>query len=128
MACQLAGIDLPESVSIGGGLSIQHGWGIVVNGRARLGRNVTLLHGVTIGAGSKIDADGGRETGYPVLEDGVTVGPNASIVGGIVIGEGSRILPNAVVYFDVPARSLVGGNPGRIIKRDVPEDIWNKAP
>jgi serine O-acetyltransferase len=63
--------------------------------------------------------------GYPVLEDGVTVGPNATIVGGITIGKGARILPGASVYFDVPAHALVGGNPGRIVRENVAEDIWN---
>ncbi|PBN41626.1 serine acetyltransferase [Sphingobium sp. D43FB] len=128
MACQRAGLDMPEMVEIGAGLAIQHGWGVVINARAKLGRNVTLLHGVTIGGGSKINEDGGRETGYPVIEDGVTIGPNASIVGGITIGEGARILPGAVIFFDVPPHALVGGNPGKILKQDVPEDIWNKVP
>ena len=127
IACQLAAIDLPESTEIGPGLWIDHGWGLVVNGRAKIGRNVTLLQGVTIGGGSKIDEDGTRTTGYPVIEDGVTVGPNAVIVGGITIGAGARILPGASVYFDVPPGALVGGNPGRIMRENVPEDTWRKV-
>jgi serine O-acetyltransferase len=128
LACHLAGVDIPPGVEIGAGLSIIHGWGIVINGRARLGRNVTLLHGVTIGAGSRIEPDGEHIQGYPVIADGVTIGPNAAVVGGITVGEGARILPGAVVYFDVPANGLVGGNPGKIIRVGVPEDIWNKVP
>jgi serine O-acetyltransferase len=127
LACQWAAIDLPESTEIGGGLWIDHGWGLVVNGRARIGRNVTLVQGVTIGGGSRIDEHGNRTTGYPVLEDGVTVGPNATIVGGITIGAGARILPGASVYFDVPPGALVGGNPGRIVRENVPQDTWREV-
>lgn len=128
LACQWAAIDLPLTAEIGAGLSIQHGWGLVINGKARIGRNVTLLHGVTIGSGWRIGEDGTKTIAYPVLEDGVTVGPNAAIVGGITIGEGARILPGASIYFDVPPHALAGGNPGKIIREDVLEDIWNKVP
>lgn len=50
------------------------------------------------------------------------------MVGRVTVGEGARILPGASVYFDVPAHALVGGNPGRILRENVPEDIWNKVP
>ena len=127
-ACQSAAIDLPLRTSVGPGFLIAHGWGIVVNERATLGRNVTLFHGATIGQGDRIAADGSRETGYPVIEDDVWIGPHAVIVGDVTIGAGSRILPGAVVVRDVPPRSMVAGNPASIIKADCPPDVTNRVP
>jgi acetyltransferase-like isoleucine patch superfamily enzyme len=53
----------------------------------------------------------------PVLKRGVQVGVNVTIVPMITIGEYSVIGSGAVVTRDVPPRSLVTGNPGRITKR-----------
>ena len=124
--CQLAGMDFPLRASIGRGLALVHGWGLVVSSGAKIGRNVTLFHGVTIGQGDRISDDGQRVTGYPVLEDDVWVGPNATIVGGVRVGAGSRILANSVVTSDIPARSLVSGIPASVIRADCPPDVLNR--
>lgn len=123
--CQLAAVDLPLTTRVAPGLAIIHGWGLVLTEGATIGRNVTLFHGVTIGQGDRIEADGTRTTGYPVLGDGVWVGPGAVIVGAVHIGAGSRILANSVLMEDVPPQSLVGGNPARIMRSDCRPDILN---
>lgn len=123
--CQLAAIDLPLKTTIGPGLAIIHGWGLVITRGATIGRNVTLFHGVTIGQGDVIAEDGTRVTHYPVIEDDVWIGPNAAIVGRCRVGRGSRILANAVVVSDVPPRSMYGGNPGRIVRENCPPDVLN---
>ncbi|MGL6039532.1 MAG: serine acetyltransferase, partial [Soonwooa sp.] len=46
--------------------------------------------------------------------DEVWIGPNAVIVGGITIGNNVLIAPNAYVNMDVPANSVVIGNPAQI--------------
>ena len=50
----------------------------------------------------------------PVIEDGVTLGAGAVLVPGIRIGEDSFVAAGALVTKDVPARSFVVGNPGKI--------------
>lgn len=90
-ACQLACIDLPWNLKAGPGLAVTHGWGLVVSPGCVLGANVTLFHGATLGRRDRIDREGKRQTGYPVIEDEVWIGPHAIIVGGITIGRGSRI-------------------------------------
>ena len=125
--CSDATMDLPIQTSIGPGVEILHGWGLVVNGRAVLGKNVTLFHGVTIGQGDRISADGSRRTGYPVIEDDVWIGPNAAIVGDITIGAGSRIMPGAVVSTSVPPKSMVAGNPSTIIRENCTMDVLNRV-
>ena len=56
LAAHVAGMDLPWSADIGPGLLLLHGWGLVISPGARIGANVTLFHGVTIGRGSRIAA------------------------------------------------------------------------
>lgn len=48
------------------------------------------------------------------IEDDVWIGPNATILKGVTVGTGSFIEPGTVVTTDVPPRSVVFGNPGRI--------------
>lgn len=55
------------------------------------------------------------------VEDHVWIGCRAVILKGVTVGEGSIIANNAVVTKDVPLRTMVAGNPARVIKEDV---IW----
>lgn len=126
--CQLAAIDLPWNLKAGPGLAITHGWGLVISPGCSVGANVTLFHGVTLGRRDRIDSRGGRQTGYPVIEDEVWVGPHAIIVGGMTIGRGSRIGGGAFVTEDVPAHCTVTGNPAVIVRRDCSPDVMNRAP
>jgi serine O-acetyltransferase len=126
MACHAAGIDLPWQTSIGPGLALTHGWGTVVNEDAVLGRNVTLLHGVTLGRRDRLAPDGSRATGgSPVVEDEVWIGPHAIVVGPVTIGRGSRIAGGACVFEDIPPHSIVIGNPARVVKSDCMPDVMN---
>ena len=52
----LLGVDIPDSVVIGDGLKIYHGYGLVVHGNAVLGENITLRHSTTIGNNGKTQA------------------------------------------------------------------------
>mgnify|MGYP002336221621 CR=1 FL=1 len=49
VATSHAAVDSPWKTEIGPGLAITHGWGLVVSSGARIGKNVTLFHGVTLG-------------------------------------------------------------------------------
>lgn len=128
MATQLAAMDVPWQTSVGAGLAITHGWGLVVNPGAKVGCNVTLFHGVTIGRRDRIAADRTRTTEYPVLEDEVWVGPHAIIVGGVTVGRGSRISGGAFVTESVPPYSMVSGNPATIVRTGCIPDVMNPAP
>jgi len=125
MVSQMAGIEIPWRTDIAPGLALTHGRGIVVNAGARIGRNVTLFHGVTLGQRDHIDAQGRRHTLYPTIEDEVWIGPHAIIVGGVTVGKGSRIAGGAYVFEDVPPYCVVMGNPGQISRRDCTPDVQN---
>lgn len=53
------------------------------------------------------------------VEDHVWIGCRAVILKGVTIGEGAVVANNAVVTHDVPPRTMVGGNPARVIKEEV---------
>jgi serine O-acetyltransferase len=96
------GISIPSETSIGAGFYIGHSGGIVVNPRARIGRNCNIHQGVTIA-----QANRGPREGAPVIGDGVWIGPGATLVGAITIGDNVVIGPNSVVIDDVPADAVV---------------------
>jgi serine O-acetyltransferase len=104
------GFDISPTTSIGPGLYIGHFGGVVISPQAILGANINVAQGVTIGAASR-----GPRTGAPTLEDRVWVGAHAIIVGKVTIGHDALIAPGAYVNFDVPEKSVVLGNPGKIV-------------
>ena len=105
----LMGIELDYKTSVGSGLALQHGVGLVVHQQAVIGAGCTLRNGVTIGERPP------RE-GVPVLGDGVNVGVNAVILGPVTLGKGSVVGAGAVVIRSVDAGSVMAGNPARLIR------------
>ena len=57
--------------------------------------------------------------GPVIIGNNVWIGDKATILGGVTVGDGAVIAANSVVTKDVPAYSVVGGNPARVIKRGV---------
>ncbi len=115
LARGLTGIEIHPGATIGSGLFIDHGMGVVIGETAEVGNEVTLYHGVTLGGTS---LNKGKR--HPTLGDRVTVGAGAKVLGNIYIGPDSRIGANAVVVKSVPENSVVVGIPGQIIKRSQP--------
>lgn len=104
------GIEIDfENGLIGGGLQLIHAYNITVNPSARLGNNVVLFKGCTVGS-----IRSGNKSGVPEIGDNVVIGCNAFVCGGITIGHDVLIAANSFVNFDVPPHSIVIGNPGII--------------
>jgi serine acetyltransferase len=95
----VVGCEIPVSVQAGPGLTVFHGYGLVVHQTAVLGADVTLRQGVTVG-----NTGDGRA---PVLEDRVSVGAGASVLGAITVGAGASVGAHALVLHDVPAGARV---------------------
>lgn len=102
------GLELRPKTRVGGGLTIFHGYALVVNDHAVIGRGVVLRNGVTIGS---------REHGgaTPRIGDGAEIGAGAIVLGPITIGAGARIGAGAVVLHDVPAGRAAVGNPAKLL-------------
>ena len=107
------GIEIHPGATIGKGLFIDHGTGVVIGETAVLGDNVTLYQGVTLGGTGK---EHGKR--HPTLEDNVMVSAGAKILGSFTIGENTKIGAGSVVLGPVPANCTVVGVPGRIVKKD----------
>src|SRR6202035_357137 len=107
----VTGIEIHPAARIGEGLFIDHGAGVVIGETARIGNDVTLYQGVTLGGTGF--ATGKR---HPTVEDNVTIGSGAKLLGPITVGHGSKIGANSVVIHDVPAHSTVVGNPGHPVR------------
>jgi serine O-acetyltransferase len=101
-------IEIHPGASIGKGLFIDHGSGVVIGETTEIGDNVTLYQGVTLGGT-------GKETGkrHPTLGDNVIVGAGAKVLGSVTVGDDAKIGAGSVVVLDVPKDSTVVGNPGR---------------
>jgi serine O-acetyltransferase len=106
------GFEISPTTVIGPGLYLGHFGGVVISPYAMLGSNINIAQGVTIGAASR-----GARRGAPTLGNRVWVGTNAVIVGRVTIGDDALIGPGAYVNFDVPAKSIVIGNPGKIVSQ-----------
>jgi serine O-acetyltransferase len=109
----LTGIEIHPGATIGRGLFIDHGMGVVIGETAVIGDDVTLFQGVTLGGT-------GKEKGkrHPNIGNGVVVGAGAKILGNITIGDNSYVGANAVVIKEVPPNSTVVGVPGRITRQE----------
>ncbi len=106
-------IQIPARTSIGEGLYIGHLGRVIIHPDAKLGRNINIATGVTIGMENR-----GDRKGAPTICDNCWIGTNAVIVGNVKIGSDVLIAPLTYVNFDVPDHSIVIGNPGRIIYKE----------
>lgn len=81
------GIDIHPGATIGKNFFIDHGTGVVIGETSRIGNNVRIYQGVTLGAQSLPKETMGqvRDSGtqrHPTIEDNVTIYPDATILGG----------------------------------------------
>jgi len=127
LAHSRTGIDIHPGATIGESFFIDHGTGVVIGETATIGKNVTLYHGVTLGAfnpTSRRDAGGELVRGitnkrHPDLEDNVTVYAGATIIGGDTrIGHHSIIGGNVWLTHSVAPYSRVAMRDPELIIRD----------
>ena len=110
-AARKTGIEIHPGATIGKGLFIDHGCGVIIGETAIIGDNVTLYQGVTLGGT-------GKEKGkrHPTLEDNVMVSAGAKVIGSFTVGKNSKIGAGSVVLEEVPPNCTVVGVPGRIVR------------
>ena len=113
-AVRKTGIEIHPGATIGKGLFIDHGSGVIIGETAELGDNITLYQGVTLGGT-------GKEQGkrHPTLKDNVMVSAGAKVLGSFTIGENSKIGAGAVVLKEVPPNCTVVGDDQKIPRMDL---------
>jgi len=106
------GFQIYAETEIGEGFYLGHWGALVINPKAKIGKNCNIAQGVTIA-----QANRGKNEGVPVIGNEVWIGPNAVIVGNITIGNNVLIAPNAYVNKDIPDNSIALGNPAVITQK-----------
>lgn len=109
----ITGIEIHPGATIGRGLVIDHGSGVVIGETAEVGDNCTLYQGVTLGGTGK---DTGKR--HPTLGNNVMVGAGAKVLGPFRIGDNAKIAAGAVVLEEIPANATAVGIPARVVRRD----------
>jgi len=104
------GIEIHPGAIVGSRLFIDHGNGVVIGETSKIGNDVTLYQGVTLGGTS---LEKGKR--HPTLEDNVIVGSGAQVLGPIIVGSNARIGANAVVLKDVPKGATMVGIPAKMV-------------
>ncbi|MGL4631109.1 MAG: serine O-acetyltransferase EpsC [Leadbetterella sp.] len=101
------GIDIHPAAVIGKSFFIDHGTGLVIGGTCRIGENVKMYQGVTLGALS-VNKELKDKKRHPTVEDNVIIYAGATILGGeTVIGANSIIGGNVWITKSIPANSTV---------------------
>lgn len=107
----ILGVEIHWRATIGPGLTVFHGYGLVINSAAQIGKGCVLRHGVTIGV-KKTHGN----VGAPTIGDNVDIGASAIIIGPISVGDECVIGAGAVVVKDLYSGSVVVGNPARVVR------------
>jgi len=110
-SAQRTGITIAPGAKIGQRVFIDHGIGVVIGETAVIENDVTILHGVTLGARGSIDSPR-----HPHIKHHSFIGAHAQILGAITIGHHSKIGASSVVLDDVPDYTTAVGNPAHLVK------------
>lgn len=107
----VTGIEIHPGATIGRGLLIDHGSGVVIGETAIVGDNCTIYQGVTLGGT-------GKEKGkrHPTIGNNVLIGAGAKVLGSFKVGDNSVIAANSVVLHEVPENCTCVGAPARVKK------------
>lgn len=138
----LYGCEIGDETKIGTFVEIQKG--AKIGRRAKISSHTFICEGVTIedqvfiGHGVMFindkypratNASGDLQTEADwtcvptVVKRGASIGSNATILCGVTIGEGAVIGAGSVVTHDVPPRTIVAGNPARLLRQSDPKEM-----
>ena len=124
-AVRKTGIEIHPGATIGKGLFIDHGNGVIIGETTIIGDNVTLYQGVTLGGTGK---EHGKR--HPTIGNNVMISAGAKVLGSFTIGDNSKIGAGSVVLSEVPPNSTVVGVPGRAVRRNnlaLPQESMNQT-
>ncbi len=124
------GIEIHPGATMGKGVFIDHGMGVVIGETAEIKDNVVIYQGVTLG-GTSLQ----KKKRHPTIESNSVIGAGAILVGAITIGENVKVGAGSVVITSVPSNATVVGVPGRIVEirnpdteivEKLPDPVWEK--
>jgi acetyltransferase-like isoleucine patch superfamily enzyme len=114
-------------------LQVRPGAKLVIGARALINSGVTItaaslvligddvkigsFAAITDSGGHEVEGGGGVKVEQVIIEDNVWIGRGAFILPGVKVGANSVVGAGSVVTSEVPADTVVGGAPARIIRR-----------
>lgn len=98
-------IHLGLNTIIGNNVIFPHPSSIIIGEGVSISKNCVIYQGVTIGKG--------RNEGYPLIKENVTIYPNTTIIGNIEIGSDCKIGANSLVLKSIPKNCVCYGNPAK---------------
>ncbi|PHR27534.1 MAG: serine O-acetyltransferase [Desulfotalea sp.] len=112
----LTGFECHLEANIDSGLLLAHTQNIVIGQGVKIGKQVTIYNGVTLGA-VRTNTTKNADNRYPKVMDRVVIYSGAKIIGNIVVGVDSVVGANAVVLQNIPSNCVAVGVPARLIGR-----------
>lgn len=112
--------DCGKNIRLGKRVFINSGCKFQDQGGITIGDDVLVGHNCVIATLNHVMDPERRADMIPApvrIGDKVWIGANATILQGVTIGEGAIIAAGAVVNKDVPARTVVGGIPAKLLKK-----------
>jgi acetyltransferase-like isoleucine patch superfamily enzyme len=137
----LYGCEIGDDTKIGAFVEIQKNASVgkrcKISSHTFICEGVKIEDGVFIGHGvifindsypRAVNSDGSLQTEEDwrvertVVKQGASIGSGATILSNVIVGENAIVGAGAVVTRDVPARSIVAGNPARLL-RHLPQEL-----
>lgn len=106
-------------LSLGSGSFINSDCKIRCHKKISIGEDCAISHDFTVMDSDAHELNGNRNTNPVHIGNHVWIGTRVTILNGVNIGDGAVIAANSLVTKDVPAGSLVGGVPAKVIKEKV---------
>jgi UDP-2-acetamido-3-amino-2,3-dideoxy-glucuronate N-acetyltransferase len=138
----LYGCEIGDESKIGTFVEIQKG--ATIGRRVKVSSHTFICEGVTIEDGvfighsvifindkypractetGELQTEVDWECTPTLVKQGASIGSNATIMCGVTIGEGAIVGAGSVVTHDVPPRTIVAGNPARVIRSIDPDKV-----
>jgi serine O-acetyltransferase len=101
--------DIHPACTMGAGIYLRVGVGVVIGETAVVGNDVSICEGVTLGGTGKESGDR-----HPKVGNGVIIYGGGTVLGNIPIGEGSIVSAKSIVTKPLPPLAIVSGVPATI--------------
>lgn len=116
-------VEIQKGAKIGKNCKIQsHTFiceAVTIEDNIFIGHNVTFINDMfprAVNEEGALATEDDWECVPTLVKKGTTIGSSVTLLGGITIGENAMIGAGSVVTKDVPANTVVAGNPARIIR------------
>jgi serine O-acetyltransferase len=107
-ASEVYDVDIHPAASIGNGVMIDHGSGVVIGETAIIEDNVSIFAGVILGGTGKE-----RGNRHPKIREGVLLSSSSIVLGDVEVGKFAKVAAGSVVLQDVEEHTTVAGIPAK---------------